>query len=94
MTIENLKKDRELISKIGSITELMVVYEMDCQLEGQDYKLTDKDFCKLYDEIMYAYYKVEDIAIEQIVRCALDNKDKILNDDEDFSLRRECCWYV
>ena len=36
---------------------------------------------------------VENVDIGVIVRCALDNFNKIINDDEDFDLREESCWY-
>lgn len=93
MTIEKVKEVRETISKIKSVLQVDIIYELDSQLSYKDYELSDDDYCKLYEEIEYAYLKVENVDIGAIVECALDNKDKILNDDENFSLREECCWY-
>lgn len=93
MTIEKVKEVRETISKIKSILQVDIINELDCQLYYADFDITDEDYCKLYEEIEYAYLKVENVDIGVIVECALNNKDKILNDDEDFDLREECCWY-
>ena len=68
---------------------LDIVYELDCQL---DFDISDEDYCKLYNEIEYAYLKLEGVSLENIVSCALDNFNKIIN-DEDFNLREESCWY-
>ena len=74
------------------MVQLDIVYELDIAY-GLDFEVSDEDYCKLYNEIEYAYLKVENVDIGVIVRCALDNFDKIINDDEDFDLREECCWY-
>ena len=94
MNKEDLAKVRramqDLEDKHVLLLQLDIVYELDCQLEDE---LSDEDYCKLYNEIEYAYLKVEGVALENIVRCAIDNLDKILKDDEEFNLREECCWY-
>jgi hypothetical protein len=94
MNREHLKEVRETIKELNKkhilMMQLDIVYELDCQL---DFDISDEDYCKLYNEIEYAYLKVENVDIGVIVRCALDNFNKIINDDEDFDLREESCWY-
>lgn len=84
------KTIKELEEKHILILDMEIVYEIDCQMEED---LTDEDYCKLYNEIEYAYLKLDGVALENIVSCAIDNIDKILNNDENFSLREEACWY-
>jgi hypothetical protein len=95
MNKEHLKEVRKTIKDLHKkhilMIQLDIVYELDCQL---DFDISDEDYCKLYNEIEHAYLKVEDIDIGVIVKCALDNKDIILNEDTTFSLRDECGWYV
>ena len=96
MNKEHLKEIRETIKDLHKkhilMVQLDIVYELDIAY-GLDFEVSDEDYCKLYNEIEYAYLKVENVDIGVIVRCALDNFDKIINDDEDFDLREECCWY-
>ena len=66
MTIEKVKEVRETISKIKSILQIDIIYELDFQLAYKDYKLSDEDYCKLYEEIEYAYLEVENIDIGTI----------------------------
>lgn len=84
------KTIKELEEKHILVLYLDIVLEIDCQLEKE---LTDEEYSKLYNEIEYAYLKLEGVGLENVVRCAIDNLEKILNDDEDFSLRDEACWY-
>ena len=81
--IKELHKNRILMLEID------IIYELDSQL---DFDISEEDYCKLYNEIEYAYLKVDHVDIGSIVNCALDNFIKIINDDEDFDLREECCW--
>lgn len=94
MNKEKLELIRETIKELNKkhilMIQLDIIYELDCQL---DFDVSNDDYCKLYNEIEYAYLKVENVDIGVIVKCALDNFDKIINDDEDFDLREECCWY-
>lgn len=94
MNKEKLNKVRKTIKELEEKhilhIELDIIYELDSQL---DFDISDEDYCKLYNEIEYAYLKVENVDIGAIVNCALDNFNKIINDDEEFSLREECCWY-
>lgn len=83
------KTIKELEEKHILHLELDIVYELGCQL---DFDISDEDYCKLYNEIEYAYLKLEGVSLENIVSCALDNFNKIIN-DEDFNLREESCWY-
>ena len=55
--------------------------------------LTDDEYLKLFNEIAYTYLKLDNVKIESIVRCAIKNMDKILNDDNTFNLKSESCWY-
>lgn len=84
------KTIKELEEKHILHLELDIIYELDCQLEET---LSDEDYCKLYNEIEYAYLKLEGVALESVVRCALDHIRRILDDDETFNLREEACWY-
>ena len=84
------KAIKELHEKNILILDIDIIYELDSQL---DFDISDEDYCKLYNEIKYAYLKVENVDIGAIVSCALNNKDKIMNNDEDFDLREESCWY-
>lgn len=71
--------------------KLEIVDELECQPEENE--LSDEEYQTLYYEIENAYFKLDGVSIENITRCALENKDKIMNDDEDFDLREESCWY-
>lgn len=82
-TIEDLHNRKILIM------DLDIIYELDCQLND---KLSENNYLKLYNEIRHAYLKLDNIDIGTIVYCALNNQDKILNDDENFDLREECCY--
>lgn len=89
--IKNTRKAiKELKEKGVSVLNIKIVYELDCQLENE---ISDEDYCKLYNEIEYAYLKV-DVALDKIVGCALDHMKDIINENEDFDLREECCYYV
>ena len=93
--LEEVRKTiRGLKDKHILMLNLDIIYELDCQLGYEVKDLSDDDYCKLYNEIEYAYLKVENVDIGQIVECALDHKDDILNENEDFDLREECCYYV
>ena len=56
-------------------------------------KNINNEYLKLFNEIAYTYLKLDNIKIESIVRCAINNMDKILNDDNTFNLKSESCWY-
>lgn len=94
MNSTKLKEIRNIIKELHDrkilLLNLDTVFEIDCQL---DRELSEEDYLKLYNEIEYAYLKVENVDIGAIVNCALDNFNKIINDDEEFSLREESCWY-
>ena len=90
-SLELIRKSiKDLESKHVYLFDMIIVSEIDWQLEKE---LKIEDYSKLYEEISYAYRKLENVDINVIVRCAIDNLDKILNDDEDFDLREEACWY-
>lgn len=95
MNKEQLEKVRETIKNLEKehilMLQLDIVYELDCQLQE---KLSDGDYCKLYNEIEYTYLKVEGVELGTIVRCALDHMEDIINENEDFDLREECCYYA
>ena len=92
--IDKINKVRKAIDELNKehigVLEIDIIYELDSQIDSE---ISDDEYIKLYNEIEYAYLKVENVDIWAVVRCAIDNKDKIINEDEDFSLRDECCWY-
>lgn len=94
MNSEKLKEIRNIIKDLHDrkilLLDLDIVFEIDCQL---DRKLSEEDYLKLYNEIDYAYLKLDNVSLGTVVYCAINNIDKILNDDEDFDLREESCWY-
>jgi len=96
--IDRIKNTRKVIEELKekdvSVLAIDIVYELDCQLGYEIKDLSDDDYCKLYNEIEYAYLKVENVDIGVIVECALDHMEDILNENEDFDLREECCYYV
>lgn len=96
MNIEKINEIRETIKDLHKknilIMDIDIIYELDSQLYGKP--ISDDDYEKLFSEISYAYIKVDNVDIGVIVSCALENKDKIINDDEDFSLREEVCYYL
>ena len=71
--------------------KLDIIDEIECQLDNKE--LTDEEYQTLYYAIERAYFKLEGVSIWAIVKCAIDNIDKVLSDDEDFDLREESCWY-
>ncbi len=93
--MENINKIRKTIDELHKkhilVMDIDIIYELDCQL-GEE--LAEEDYLKLYEEIRHAYLKTNNIDAGTIVYCALENKDKILNEDENFNLREEVCWYV
>lgn len=96
--IDRIKNTRKVIEELKeknvSVLSIDIVYELDCQLGYERKDLSDDDYCKLYNEVEYAYLKVENVDIGTIVQCALDHMEDILNENEDFDLRKECCYYV
>lgn len=98
MNKEQLEKVRNAIKELKDkhilMLQLDIVYELDCQLGYEKKALSDEDYCKLYNEIEYAYLKVEGVDLCNIVECALDHMEDIVNENEDFDLREECCYYV
>ena len=96
--IDRIKNTRKVIEELKekdvSVLAIDIVYELDCQLGYELKDLSDDDYCKLYNEIEYAYLKVENVDIGTIVECALDHMEDIINENEDFDLREECCYYV
>ena len=70
--------------------QLTIIDELECQLTCN---ITDDEYLKLFNEIAYTYLKLDNVKIESIVRCAINNMDKILNDDNKFNLKSESCWY-
>ena len=82
---------KDLYSKSIYAYTLEIIDELECQTDENE--LTDEEYQKLYYEIEHAWFKLDGVSIETITRCALENKDKIMNDDEDFDLREESCWY-
>ena len=94
MNKERLELIRNTIKDLENnhiyLIDMIIVNEIDWQLEKE---LTIENYDKLYNEIEYAYRKLEGVDIYTIVKCAIDNIDKILNDDESFSLREEACCY-
>lgn len=93
MNSEKLKEIRNIIKDLHDrkilILDLDIIFEIDCQL---DRKLSEEDYLKLYNEIDYAYLKLDNISLGTVVYCAINNIDKILN-DEDFDLREGSCCY-
>lgn len=96
--IDRIKNTRKVIEELKekdvSVLAIDIVYELDCQLGYELKDLSDDDYCKLYNEIEYAYLEVSNVDIGTIVKCALDHMEDILNENEDFDLREECCYYV
>lgn len=70
--------------------KLQIIDELECILEEE---LTDEDYLKVFNAIENAYLKLDNVSIWAITRCAVDNIDKIINDDETFNLRDRACWY-
>lgn len=95
MNSEKLKEIRKTIKDLHNknilLLDLNIVFELDCQLTSV---IEEDEYLKLYNEIEHAYLKLENVAIETIVYCAINNKDKILNDDDDFDLIEESCYLV
>ena len=95
--IEKIKETRKAIEYLREnnilILTIDIVYELDSQLGYEKKDLSDDDYCKLYNEIEYAYLKIDNVDIGTIVECALDHKDDIINENEEFDLREECVWY-
>ena len=93
--IESINKVRKTIDELHKkhilVIDIDIIYELDCQLNEE---ISEEDYIKLYEEIRHAYLKINNIDVGTIVYCALENKDKIINDDESFDLREEVCWYV
>lgn len=91
MNIKELREIyKELYNKHIYAYKLAIIDELECQAEEE---LTDEEYQTLYWEIENAYMKLENVAIESIVRCALHHKEDIMNDNEEFNLREESCWY-
>ena len=89
--INEIRKQIHLLhEKHIYLYELNIIDELDSQLMDT---IPDEEYQKLYNEIEYTYLKVDGVALENIVRCAIDNKNKIVNNDDTFRLREECCWY-
>lgn len=82
---------KDLYSKSIYAYKLEIIDELECQTDENE--LTDEEYQTLYYEIEHAYFKLEGVSIEAITRCALEHKDEIINDDENFDLREEACWY-
>ena len=95
MSIEKIKEIRETIKDLHKknilIMDIDIIYELDSQLYGKT--ISDDDYEKLYSEIEYAYMKLDNVDVSEIVYCALEHLDEVLHDD-DFSLREEVCYYV
>ena len=93
--IESINKVRKTIDELHKkhilVMDIDIIYELDCQLNEE---ISEEDYIKLYEEIRHAYLKTNNIDVATIVYCALENKDKIINDDESFDLREESCYYV
>lgn len=94
MNSTKLKEIRQTIKELHNKNILLfaldIVFELDCQLPSE---IKEDEYLKLYNEIQYAYLKLDNVSIGTVVYCAINNIDKILNDDEDFDLREESCWY-
>lgn len=79
MNISKIDKIRKTIDKLHntgiSLIDLNIIYEIDSQL---DKKISDDDYLKLYRGIKNAYLTLENIAIESIVECVIDNIDELL----------------
>lgn len=94
MTISELKDLKWTFKKLYNnqiyAYKLQIIDEIECLLEK---KLSDEDYLSLYTEIEYAYLKLDNVSINSITRCAIDNLDRILNGDETFSLRNSACAY-
>lgn len=100
MNNEKLEKIRAMFDVLRkehiTMLEMNIINELDSQLMYMEtYKdLTDDEYNTLYNEIEYAYLKLEGVALESVVTCAIDNMNKILDEEDDtFSLREEACWY-
>lgn len=70
--------------------KLQIIDELECLLEE---KLKEEDYLKLFNAIENAYLKSDTLSVWPITKCAVDNIDKILNDDETFNLKDRACWY-
>lgn len=81
---------KELEAKNIYVNDLYILNEIDYALERE---LTEKEYDTLYGAVSFVCMKTELISLHTIVRCAMDNLDKILNKDENFDFLKEACWY-
>ena len=93
--MEKINKIRKVIKDLHKkhilIRDIDLIYELDSQLYGKT--ISDDDYEKLFSEIEYAYLKLYNVDVSEIVYCALEHIDEILHDDN-FSLREEVCYYL
>ena len=87
--VERIRNEiKRLESENISVLDLKIVYEIDCQLENE---ISDSQYSNLKANVEWAYLKLEGVPLESIVRCGIENLDKL--DDENFDFREECCHY-
>lgn len=87
--VEKIRNEiKRLESENISVLDLEIVYEIDCQL---DKEISDSQYSNLKANVKWAYLKLEGVALENIVRCGIENLDKL--DNENFDFREECCYY-
>lgn len=81
MIKEIRKTIKELENNKISILDLNIVYEMDEQLLCNDnINITDEEYRLLFDEIKYAYLKIDEISLFRLIDYALKNKSTIIDD--------------
>lgn len=87
--VERIRNEiKRLESENISVLDLEIVYEIDCQLENE---ISDSRYSNLKANVEWAYLKLDGVPLENIVRCGIENLDKL--DDENFDFREECCYY-
>ena len=87
--VNKIRNKIKLLENDGiSILDLQIVYEIDCQL---DREITNEEYSRLENMVEWAYLKLDGVALDIIVRCGIENLDR-LNDDN-FDFIEECCWY-
>lgn len=70
--------------------KLQIIDELEFLLEEE---LKEEDYLKVFNAIENAYLNSDILSVWTITRCAVDNIDKIINDDETFNLIDSACWY-
>ena len=84
--IRNIIKDLQNDGVV--ISDLKIIYEIDCQLENE---IDDETYDNLFCNIENVYFSTDSIPISTITNCAIKNIDKL--NDENFDLLEESCYW-